>query len=172
MTAGTDDAEGVGNWRKALEALDLTCPVLIENTAGGNHSMARTPDALARLWDTVAPFGVGFCLDTCHAWAGGIPLPEGVDLLRSITGRIDVVHANDSVGALDSGRDRHANFGKGTLGTAAFWTPSSPHARRRSSVRPAGRHRRRHRAGARTPRRTRRVGWGVIARRSRSTTLG
>ena len=108
----------MGNWRKALEALDLTCPVLIENTAGGNHSMARTPDALARLWDTVAPFGVGFCLDTCHAWAGGIPLPEGVDLLRSITGRIDVVHANDSVGALDSGRDRHANFGKGTLGTA------------------------------------------------------
>ena len=42
-------------------------PILIENTAGGDNAMARRFDALARLWDAVGEFGVGFCLDTCHA---------------------------------------------------------------------------------------------------------
>lgn len=116
VTADHDDAEGFANWRKAFESLDLACPVLIENTAGGNHAMARRPEALARLWDALDGFDVGFCLDTCHAWAGGMPLPEAAEITRTITGRIDLVHANDSQGDFDSGRDRHANFGAGTIG--------------------------------------------------------
>jgi deoxyribonuclease-4 len=116
VTADTDDQVGFDNWRKAFEALDLACPVLIENTAGGNHAMARRPDALARLWDALDGFDPGFCFDTCHAWAAGIPIPDALDLVRGITGRIDLVHANDSKGALDSGQDRHANFGEGTIG--------------------------------------------------------
>ena len=39
---------------------------------------------------------VGFCLDTCHAHAGGNDLGSVVEKVRSITGRIDLVHANDS----------------------------------------------------------------------------
>ncbi|MFP5283464.1 MAG: TIM barrel protein, partial [Actinomycetes bacterium] len=58
---------------------------------------------------------VGFCLDTCHAHAAGIPLDTAVDEILSVTGRIDLVHANDSRDAFDSGADRHANFGSGTL---------------------------------------------------------
>ncbi len=34
-----------------------------------------------------------------------------VDRVRAITGRIDLVHCNDSRDAFDSGADRHANFG-------------------------------------------------------------
>ncbi|MDQ1248505.1 MAG: Deoxyribonuclease [Actinomycetota bacterium] len=117
VTADADDEVGFDNWRKALESVDLAAPLLIENTAGGNHAMARRPEALARLWDAVGGFDVGFCLDTCHAWAGGIDLPAAADVIRAITGRIDLVHANDSQGGPDSGRDRHANFGKGTIGT-------------------------------------------------------
>ncbi len=116
VTNGHDDAEGFANWRKAFEALDLACPVLIENTAGGNHAMARHPEALERLWDSLDGFDVGFCFDTCHAWAGGMALPDDVARVRSITGRIDLVHANDSLGEANSGRDRHANFGAGTIG--------------------------------------------------------
>lgn len=116
VTDDTDDEVGFDNWRKALESVELACPLLIENTAGGNHAMARRPEALSRLWDALDGFDVGFCLDTCHAWAGGMPLPEVAATVRGITGRIDLVHANDSLGGPDSGRDRHANFGEGTIG--------------------------------------------------------
>ena len=58
---------------------------------------------------------VGFCLDTCHAHAGGEELVGLVDRVKAITGRIDLVHANDSRDAFDSGADRHANFGDGEV---------------------------------------------------------
>ncbi|MDP3971681.1 MAG: deoxyribonuclease IV [Candidatus Nanopelagicales bacterium] len=114
---GADEPEiGYVNWHKALSQLELICPLLIENTAGGKKAMARTLDALGRLWDTVGEFGVGFCVDTCHAWAAGIGLPAGIEAIKAITGRIDLVHANDSDGDFGSGRDRHQNLGRGTIG--------------------------------------------------------
>ena len=58
---------------------------------------------------------VGFCLDTCHAHAGGNPLETIVEDVRAITGRIDLVHCNDSRDEFDSGADRHANFGAGRI---------------------------------------------------------
>jgi deoxyribonuclease-4 len=38
-----------------------------------------------------------------------------VEKVLGITGRIDLVHANDSQGGFGSGRDRHANFGQGKI---------------------------------------------------------
>ena len=58
---------------------------------------------------------VGFCLDTCHAHAAGLELHGLVERIRAITGRIDLVHANDSRDAFDSGADRHTNFGSGFI---------------------------------------------------------
>ncbi len=116
VSQGDDPGVGFDNWRKAVDQLDFACPVFIENTAGGNFAMARRLEALERLWDSVGHSEIGFCLDTCHAWAGGIGVPEVVEQVRAITGRIDLVHANDSEGDFDSGRDRHRNFGEGTLG--------------------------------------------------------
>jgi deoxyribonuclease-4 len=112
---GDDPALGVDNWRKTFERLEAPLPVLIENTAGGEAAMARRFDALARLWDAVGNYGAGFCLDTCHAHAGGEELAGIADRVKAITGRIDLVHANDSKDAFDSGRDRHENFGVGSL---------------------------------------------------------
>ena len=80
--------------------------------------MARRLEAIARLWDALEGFDAGFCLDTCHAWAGGIDLPTAADKIRAITGRIDLVHANDSKDGFDSGRDRHDNFGHGSIDPA------------------------------------------------------
>jgi deoxyribonuclease-4 len=110
-----DPAVGIDNWRKTIERLELRCPVLIENTAGGDRAMARRLEAIERLWGVVGQFDVGFCLDTCHAHAGGIELASAVDAVMAITGRIDLVHCNDSRDTFDSGADRHANIGTGQL---------------------------------------------------------
>ncbi|MEU4243050.1 deoxyribonuclease IV [Actinoplanes sp. NPDC026619] len=114
-----DLAAGFDNWRKAFEYAEkdggLPLPILIENTAGGDNACARRFDDLARLWDAVAGFGAGFCLDTCHAFAGGEDLVGVVDRVKAITGRIDLIHANDSKGGFDSGQDRHDNLGNGKI---------------------------------------------------------
>lgn len=111
-----DDLEaGFERWRKALEQLESEVPVYLENTAGGDHAMARHFDTIARLWDHVADLGIGFCLDTCHAHAAGEELVDSVDRIKAITGRIDLVHCNDSKDPAGSGRDRHENLGHGTI---------------------------------------------------------
>ncbi len=116
VAKGEDPAVGVANWAKAIERMELPLPVLLENTAGGDHAMARRLEAIARLWDVIGHYdNVGFCLDTCHAHAGGETLVDVVERILAITGRIDLVHANDSRDAFDSGADRHANFGEGQI---------------------------------------------------------
>lgn len=119
VTAKDDPKVGVENWRKAFERAEaeggFPLPILIENTAGGDNAMARRFDRLAMLWDAVGQYGPGFVLDTCHAWAGGEELADIVDRVKAITGRIDLVHANNSRDAFDSGADRHANFDSGTF---------------------------------------------------------
>lgn len=119
VTKDDDPADGVANWRKLFErqadAGGFGVPVLIENTAGGANAMARNFDALARLWDAVGEFGAGFCLDTCHAHAAGEDLLDIVDRAKAITGRIDLVHLNDSRDGFGSSRDRHANLGAGQI---------------------------------------------------------
>src|ERR1022692_4033160 len=70
VTAGVDPAEGYGSWRKAGGRIDRPLPMLIENTAGGDGAMARSLEAIARLWEAVTDGSkdgggeVGFCLDT------------------------------------------------------------------------------------------------------------
>src|SRR5271165_6634756 len=44
---------GVENWRKAVERIERPLPMLIENTAGGDGAMARSLEAIGRLWDAV-----------------------------------------------------------------------------------------------------------------------
>lgn len=114
---GADVEVGLSNWRRALEGLDTNVPVLIENTAGGSNALARHFDTLARLWEALEGVEVplGVCLDTCHVHAAGEPLQGAVGRVRAITGRIDLVHLNDSRDAAGSGRDRHQNLGKGTI---------------------------------------------------------
>lgn len=121
VSKGDDPAVGVANWVKAFERWEAPLPVLLENTAGGDHAMARRFDALARLWDGIGGFpNVGFCLDTCHAHAGGEALVDVVSRVTAITGRIDLVHCNDSRDAFGSGADRHANVGSGEIGADAL----------------------------------------------------
>ena len=122
VTADVDVAEGYDSWRKAVERIERPLPMLIENTAGGDGAMARSLDAVARLWDATPTGGgeVGFCLDTCHAYAGGEDLAGIVDRVKAITGRIDLVHCNNSRDEFGSGRDRHADIEQGTIDPAVL----------------------------------------------------
>ncbi|SCL65712.1 deoxyribonuclease IV [Micromonospora chersina] len=119
VNAGDDLAAGFDNWRKtfayAADSGGFPLPILIENTAGGDNACARHLDALARLWDALGDYEVGFCLDTCHAHAGGEELLGLVDRVKAITGRIDLIHANNSKGTFNSGQDRHDNLTGGTI---------------------------------------------------------
>ncbi len=119
VTASDAPEVGFDNWRKAVDSLDTDVPVLIENTAGGDFAMARHLERIEQLWAAVQSSAtasvVGFTLDTCHAWAGGIDLATAVADIRAITGRIDLIHANDSRDGAGSGADRHAHFGDGTI---------------------------------------------------------
>jgi sugar phosphate isomerase/epimerase len=53
---GNEDDLGVGfdNWRKCIDGLTITLPLLIENTAGGNGAMARQLERIDQLWSTIA----------------------------------------------------------------------------------------------------------------------
>lgn len=115
VTDDEDVVEGFPRWRKALDIVETDVPILIENTAGGGNAMAREVETIARLWEHIGDIGVGFVLDTCHAWAGGEDLETVVSRLLAATGRIDLVHCNDSRDSFSSGRDRHANLGQGEI---------------------------------------------------------
>lgn len=108
---------------------DGGCDLLFEPTAGGGAALcARVEDLEAYLGALDWHPRAGVCLDTCHAFAAGHDLatPGGVrTMLRALvrsagSGRLRLVHANDSKDPLGSRRDRHENIGKGTIGAAAF----------------------------------------------------
>ncbi|HZR53059.1 MAG TPA: deoxyribonuclease IV [Streptosporangiaceae bacterium] len=122
VTAKDDPQDGLLNWAKAVDQIPRPIPLLIENTAGGDGAMARTLDNISRLWDVVGGAeNIGFCLDTCHANSAGIELADAVEKIMAITGRIDLVHCNNSRDEFDSGQDRHADLAKGTIDPALLF---------------------------------------------------
>ncbi len=130
VTQNVGEDVGYENWRKAIERIPRPVPLLIENTAGGAHAMARGLAAVARLWDAIGDLAepaaqggngeVGFCLDTCHAHSGGDDLADVVDRVKAITGRIDLLHCNNSRDEFASGRDRHAPIESGQIDPAVL----------------------------------------------------
>jgi deoxyribonuclease-4 len=112
---------GFRRWRKVFEERqESSVPLFIENTAGGDNAMARRIDVLAELWGHLEDFDVGFCFDTCHAHAAGEELSDVVARALDATGRIDLLHANDSRDPAGTGADRHANFVDGHMDADAI----------------------------------------------------
>lgn len=110
-----DIAVGFDRWRKLLDSFESSVPMLVENTAGGGNAVARELANYGPLWEEIGDYNVGVVIDTCHAWAAGEDLEGAIDLVRSLTGRVDLVHCNDSRDPHDSRRDRHANLGAGEI---------------------------------------------------------
>jgi len=103
--------------------------VLLENTAGQGSCLGHRLEHLAAIRERVkAPRRVGFCLDTCHAFAAGYALHETAgwdDFLADVERllgweALGAFHLNDSVKPFASRRDRHAHIGQGEIGTEAF----------------------------------------------------
>ena len=109
---------------------DDTMPwLLLEPTAGQGRSLCAGVDDLEgylRALDFHPKAGI--CLDTCHVFAAGAPLDEPggatatLDRIVAIggPGRLRLVHANDSMDARGSCRDRHQKLGEGHIGIGAF----------------------------------------------------
>jgi deoxyribonuclease-4 len=103
--------------------------LLIEPTAGGGKALAATVEDLGPYFAALEDHPmVGVCFDTCHAWAAGHDLaaPGGMtatlDALTATVGhgRLGLVHANDSLDACGSKRDRHTTIGAGSIGLEPF----------------------------------------------------
>ena len=110
-----DVAVGFERWRKLLDSFESPVPMLVENTAGGGNAVARELANYGPLWEEIGDYNVGVVIDTCHAWAAGEDLETAVELLRRLTGRVDLVHCNDSRDPHNSRRDRHSNLGSGEV---------------------------------------------------------
>src|ERR1700741_1646373 len=59
VTGAIDPAVGGENWIKAIEQIERPLPMLIENTAGGTGAMARSLEAIARLWEGLSSVAGG-----------------------------------------------------------------------------------------------------------------
>jgi deoxyribonuclease IV len=103
--------------------------LLFEPMAGqGQMLCARTGDLASYLEAVEHHPKAGVCLDTCHLFAAGHDLtadggvPAVIDELAAAgaTGRVKLVHANDSLLGCGSKRDRHETIGAGQIGTAPF----------------------------------------------------
>jgi len=114
---------------KILANAGKNTSILFENMAGQKNAVCSSFEDLAAMYSKIDNKSrVGFCLDTCHAWAYGYDFSneEGykkmVHSFNSILGldKLKVIHLNDSKKGLGAKTDRHETIGKGTIGLQAF----------------------------------------------------
>jgi len=99
---------------------------IIENA--GNKKIGQSIDEIASIIQDCDNKRVKVCLDTCHLFSAGYDISTPEKLNTFLTefdakigmDRLVVIHMNDSRDPFDSGRDRHENIGKGTLGVSPF----------------------------------------------------
>ncbi len=103
--------------------------ILLENTAGQGSAVGYTLEQLAAIYQKIKNKDrVGFCIDTCHAFAAGYDLRtqdgyntfwKNFDTILSID-NLHAIHINDSKKELNSHVDRHEHLGLGKLGIEPF----------------------------------------------------
>jgi deoxyribonuclease-4 len=134
-TLGEPHAEAIERAGQAFTAAIAesdSCPLLLEDTAGGGNTLGRDFRELAGLIDAAGgDKRIGLCLDSCHLFASGFDISDA-DKLASVIDecvemigidRVKCLHVNDSKTPLGSNSDRHAVPGDGLLGAkgcAAF----------------------------------------------------
>ncbi|MCQ2351248.1 MAG: deoxyribonuclease IV [Paludibacteraceae bacterium] len=122
-------------------ALDKTQGVIavIENTAGQGSNIGYRFEHIAEIIDGVEDKGrVGFCIDTCHAFAAGYDVrpdangglfssdTEGYEAVMNAADTIiglkylKGMHLNDAKKPLGSKVDRHESLGIGEIGIKTF----------------------------------------------------
>lgn len=125
----------------ALEGVEGSTRLLVENTAGAGKTLGRTAAEVADILRHVPKklrARTGYGLDTCHLFASGYAIDESPERLREIldefeeaTGeRPGFFHLNDSEGGRGTNRDRHMLVGEGEIGVEPFrWLLADPRSR-------------------------------------------
>jgi deoxyribonuclease-4 len=116
-----------------LDEAPANAQLLIENSAGQNGKLCSDLSEIRWLLDEVDSPKLGWCLDTCHAFAAGYYLGERVPQEEVAKERLTAqsleeaiekhrlwdalkcIHVNDSKDPFASGRDRHENLGDGMI---------------------------------------------------------
>jgi deoxyribonuclease-4 len=131
---GAGEEAGIERIASSLDAVleaDAGGParVLLENTAGQGTVLGYRNAQLAAIRAAAAhPERLGYCLDTCHAFAAGYAVHEeaGFEEWMAEAGellgweRVGALHLNDSKQPFGSRKDRHENVGQGEIGPDAF----------------------------------------------------
>lgn len=100
-----------------------TALILLENQAGEARRMGTTFEELTQVRSLSAyRHKIGFCFDTCHAFASGLwngrnsqeLLERGLEL--HYWQHVQAVHLNDSLYGSGMMKDRHAPLGEGKIG--------------------------------------------------------
>ena len=101
--------------------------LILEVAAGSGQVIGSKVEELATIFEQIKNKSrVGFGLDSQHLWASGYDLQnhleESVAKIVSTFGRDKIwsLHLNDSMTALGSRKDRHANIGEGQIGREAL----------------------------------------------------
>ena|SRR5687767_9412780 len=116
---------------QALEAVDSSTRILIENTAGAGRTMGKTADEIGEILSHVPKSlraRTGYGLDTCHPYASGYDITESKGIFTAILDDFEskageppsFFHLNDSAGELGSNKDRHVLIGDGFIGVEPF----------------------------------------------------
>lgn len=129
--AGTEPLQGYQNiiqcMNETLESWKGRAKLLIENQAGNHGNEGMMLEELVKIRElSQCPEKIGFCFDTCHAFAAGIWNPLRTEELLQhgeVLGyweHLAAVHLNDSLYPFGSRKDRHANVGSGHIGVGGL----------------------------------------------------
>lgn len=125
--AGIEPLQGYQNiiqcMNDTLVAWNGRTKLLIENQAGNHGNEGMTLEELVKVRELSRfPEKIGFCFDTCHAFASGIWNPQHMEELLERGAALNywphlvAVHLNDSLYPYGLRRDRHAPIGQGHIG--------------------------------------------------------
>jgi deoxyribonuclease-4 len=116
----------------ATQGFDLVqggLTILIENTAGSEHSLGGSFEQVAEVLDRLRGIvPIGACIDTCHTHVAGYDIVSEAGLRQTLQhldatvglNNVKVWHCNDAKVARGSKLDRHQHIGKGTIGKETF----------------------------------------------------
>lgn len=116
---------------QALNTLESSTRILVENTAGAGKTIGRTAEEIANILKNVPDQlreRTGYGLDTCHLYSSGYDIAASPEILTSVLDEFEETtgeapsffHLNDSEGELGSNRDRHMLLGDGHIGAEPF----------------------------------------------------
>ena len=121
----TSREDAIKNIAKGLNLIldnDYNVTILLETMAGKGNEVGKTFEELKSIIDLVKYSDkIAVCLDTCHINDAGYDIRDFDKVLEDfdrIIGidKIKCIHINDSKNDINTHKDRHENFGFGTLG--------------------------------------------------------